>query len=114
MALETHTSLDQFQIAPTLPVGDGFLVLFDFPAARSDEVLDEVFAEIFMGKGTLFKQIGGDSEVASQSFDLAAGNGLRDGRGIIGVALQARGQFELVLDAIEAAGQQGGEDEVEV
>src|SRR5216684_5107145 len=111
---KTLHPLYQLQVTPTLPVGDSLFMLFDLPATGGDEVLDEFFAKIFVGESALFKQIVGSGKIASQGFDLAAGDGLGDSRGIVGIALETRGQFKLMLDAVEAAGEQGSKDEIEI
>ena len=55
--------LDEFEVALTIPVGDGFLVFADFPPPGGYVMLHKVRPEILACQLTLLQQVGGCRQV---------------------------------------------------
>src|SRR5262245_4862098 len=91
--------------ADALVVGDAAVELLLLPLAGVEVVADDVVAE---GGAKDLRLVEQDQGVAQRLRDLP------DVLALIGIALEGGLEFELVFDAVEAAGQRGGEGEIGV
>src|SRR5688572_13559055 len=96
---------DALEVALALPVGHGALVGLPLRAEEVGVVLDDFRAEDGLGEGARLEAGQRVAQVARDARELARR---------VEVALEARRRLELLLDAVEARGERGGEGEVRI
>ena len=77
-------------------------------------MFDKILSQVFFGKLALLQQVRCRGKITGQRANMTALNRPGNCVLVVGVPLQAFGQFQLPLDSIEAAGKRRGEDQVEV
>src|SRR5260221_3761456 len=97
----SQDTLDQFQVATAVPVGDGLIVFFYFPTPGCNKMLHKIGSQVFPGKLAALQHICCSREIARERPDMAFLKRSGNRCFIVGNSIEALAQFQFVLDTIE-------------